>query len=87
MSETALIQELNYDEAADVIGIKRSRLRRLVKNGQGPKHRRDGRSVTFLREHLQEWVDEYRKSAYTKTASHSSKRGRRAAKQETTGIL
>ena len=66
MSETPLLQELTYDEAAAILGINGSRLRALVRDGKGPKCRRHGRSVTFLRSHLEEWVEEYSKSAYTK---------------------
>lgn len=84
--------EFNYAEAAEYCGLKETTFRKLCKEGKGPKARLDGRSMRFLREHLSDWLDEYKKEAYSTTAgtlnSKRAKGRKKSAPSATaTGLL
>lgn len=74
------LQELNYGEAAAHVGIRETAFRRLCRNGEGPKARRDGRTMRFLPEHLDEWIVGYKDAAYTNGAAKPKAKSKRGAK-------
>lgn len=77
------LNELNVSEAAEHCGIKETTFRRLCKEGRGPKARREGRTLRFLEEHLDEFLTEYKDQAYSTTAAKATgngkSKGRKAA--------
>ena len=69
-----MFDEKGVVEAADYVGLRETEFRKLIADGKGPKARRDGRTLRFLPAHLDEWVEEFKKSAYT-TPSKPAKAG------------
>ena len=80
------IVELNYAEAAAHLNMKEARLRSLTKAGKGPKCRREGPSVRFLPDHLDEWVADYQKSAYTQEQGVPSSNRKAKSKRKSRAI-
>ena len=81
------LEELNYTDAAAACGIKETTFRRLCKEGKGPKGRREGRTLRFLREHLAEWVEEYKENAYSANAAKTKGNGVKKSGKASTNPL
>ena len=81
------LQEMNYPEAAEHCGIKETTFRRLCKNGKGPKARREGRTLRFLEEHLDEWLVDYKAEAYSTTAAKPTGNGKGKGRKTSTNPL
>ena len=73
-----MLKELNYPDAAAFLGLKETTFRKLCKEGKGPKARAEGRTQRFLEEHLTEWLNTYKASAY-KAVSKPAAKGKKVA--------
>lgn len=60
-----MLDEMTFSEAAARLNMKEFTFRRLCASGNGPKARRDGRTLRFLPKHLEEWAEQYKNRAYT----------------------